>query len=162
MHVHIHILACRPHFGLVSPNNVVFNFITRYACRHSPPSKILAQLQVPEANLRFIGFQLPFKLTYIANGFGAVGPLTLPEITVARAPTDRYSICTRVVLLEFDKVVGTGFLSNRCRRATFPVHSSTTITSISFEGSHTVLSVFPPVQNSGYSCYCIPCRVLRH
>lgn len=33
--------------------------------------KVLAQLQVPEANLPFIGFQLPFKLTYIANGFGA-------------------------------------------------------------------------------------------
>jgi hypothetical protein len=40
------------------------------------PLKILAQLT--EANLPFIGFQLPFKLTYIANGFGAIGPLTLP------------------------------------------------------------------------------------
>lgn len=42
------------------------------------PLKILAQLTEVNLNLPFIGFMLPFKLTYIANGFGAVGPLTLP------------------------------------------------------------------------------------
>lgn len=88
----------------------------------------------------------------------------LAEITVARAPTDRYSICTNVVLLEFDgaiefdghdsdqgvcslKLVRTDFLSSEYKGIAIAVVAK----------RHSLLTSLPPshlcVLKSRIPCY---------